>query len=213
MNMKTWAENEVERRIQFEREGASPDEPFLDYTTACLESALEAFNCLLEQDHSGMSIRLTKAFLDRLIDDKPLTAISDTDDVWNPGYTRNDTIIYQCSRMSSFFKTVYPDGHVEYHDNDRVVCYNVDNPMVSFTNNFVSRVVSEIFPIKMPYWPENRPYEVYVKEWLEDPKRGDYDHIEILYIVTPKGDKVDVNRTFKETDDGWEEITDESYHD
>lgn len=211
MGMKDWAKREVELRIQFEQEGVSPDEPFLDYTIACLESALETYNCLLGQGHYGASISVTGAFLDRLIDGKPLTPIKDTDDVWELCYEREDDIkVYQCKRMSSFFKDVYSDDHVEYHDNNRVVCYNVDDPIVSFTDGFVSCVVSEIFPIKMPYWPENRPYRVYVKEWLQNPERGDYDSTEILYIVTPEGDKVDVNRTFKETDDGWEEITNET---
>ena len=211
MDMKTWAENEVERRIEFEQEGASPDEPFLDYTIACLKSALEAYNCLLEQDHSGMSIRFTKSFLDRLIDDKPLTPIEDTEDIWKFTWERNGVKTYQCERMFSLFKEVYPDGSVKYNDNDRVVCYEISAPEISFFSGLLGKIIDEMFPITMPYWPKDNPYKVYVEEFLTDPKNGDYDTMGVLYLRTPDGEKIDINRYFKEAEGGFAEIDEDEY--
>lgn len=44
---------------------------------------MRAFESLLGDGHSGMSIGITKNILNRLIDGKPLTPIEDTEDVWN----------------------------------------------------------------------------------------------------------------------------------
>ena len=55
-----------------------------DYGCACYESALKAFGSLCEDGHSGFSIGLTKAILNRLINNKPLLPIEDTDEVWSP---------------------------------------------------------------------------------------------------------------------------------
>lgn len=43
---------------------------------------MRAFESLLGDGHSGMSIGITKNILNRLIDGKPLTPIEDTEEVW-----------------------------------------------------------------------------------------------------------------------------------
>lgn len=78
MNMRDWAKREIE--IATKREDADNDE--LDYRRACFESAYKAFECLLEDDHSGMSIKVTQSILNRLINHKVLTPIEDTPDIW-----------------------------------------------------------------------------------------------------------------------------------
>ena len=164
--MKTWAEREAAIRIEFERKDKDTDEPFFNYGAACVESALKAFNCLMEDEHSGMSIGFTKAFLNRLIDGKPLTSIEDTDDIWKFCWEHDGVKTYQCERMFSLFKDVYPDGSVEYSDNNRVIWYEVSSPDVSYSSGFVRKIIDEMFPITMPYWPKDNPYEVYVEEFL-----------------------------------------------
>ena len=79
--MKEWAEREVQ--IACKRENPDRKEGEWDYGCACYDSALKAFNSLMEDGHSGMSIEFTKQILNRLIDGKPLTPIEDTEDVWN----------------------------------------------------------------------------------------------------------------------------------
>ena len=127
MSMLEWAKNEV--AIASKRERGNKPEGEWDYGCACYDSAMRAFESLLGDGHSGMSIGITKNILNRLIDGKPLTPIEDTEDVWNVcSRGKNGGVAtYQCKRMSSLFKDVYPDGTVKYHDNDR---YYVLNGMI-----------------------------------------------------------------------------------
>ena len=211
MSMKTWAEREAALRIEFERKDKDTDEPFFNYGAACVESALKAFNCLMDDGHSGMSIGFTKAFLNRLIDGKPLTPIEDTEDVWEFICEHNGVKTYQCTRMSSLFKDEYPDGTVKYHDNNRVVCYEISVPDISFYSGLIRKIIDEMFPITMPYWPKDNPYKVYVEEFLTDPKNGDYDTMGVLYLRTPDGEKIDISRYFKEAEGGFAEIDEDEY--
>ena len=80
-SMERWAENEV--TIACRREKPDRKDGEWDYGCACYESALKAFNSLCEDGHSGFSIGLTKAILNRLIINKPLLPIEDTNEVCN----------------------------------------------------------------------------------------------------------------------------------
>ena len=80
-NLERWAENEV--AIAWRREKPDRKDGEWDYGCACYESALKAFGSLCEDGHSGFSIGLTKAILNRLINNKPLLPIEDTDEVWS----------------------------------------------------------------------------------------------------------------------------------
>lgn len=196
-SMQTWAEREIEIACKHENPDRKPRE--WDYGCACYESALKAFNSLLEDGHSGFSIGMTKHILNRLIEGKPLTPIEDTDDIWDKG-------TYQCKRMSSLFKDIYPDGSIKYHDNDRIYCINVDNPNVSYHSGLVSNLIDEMYPITMPYFPESKPFVVHCEEFLTDPKNGDFDTVGILYVIKPDDERVEINRFFKEGEDDFVEI-------
>ena len=109
-----WARREVEIACKKER-GDSKNKGF-DYGVACYMSALKALESLAGDGHSRFFIRITKSIINRLIDGKPLTPIEDTDDIWNLCNTNEDEVKrYQCSRMSSLFKDVYPDGVVSLY--------------------------------------------------------------------------------------------------
>lgn len=214
MSMKSWAEREVEIACKYENPDRKEGE--WDYGCACYESALKAFKSLMEDGHSGFSIAMTKHILNRLIDHKPLVPIEDTDDIWSErGWSSVETAkTYQCKRMSALFKDVYPDGTVKYTDVNRVTGVNLDNPNVGWYSRITRDIVDELFPLTMPYMPADKPYEVYCEECLSDPKNGDYDTIAVYYILTPDGEKVEVNRYFKEggTVYGcWDEIDCEEY--
>ena len=215
MNMKDWAKREIE--IATKREDGHEGADEFDYTRACLESAYKAFECLLGDGHSGLSIRFTKAVLNRLIDGKPLTPIEDTPDVWSDIAEidfRKDAISYQCNRMSSLFKYVYNDGTIKYKDVNRVSIYSSDDPSSTpWYNGFVANIIDEKFPISLPYFPESKPYRVYIREYLSDPKHGDFDTIGVLYVITPDGEHVDINRFFTESGPTFVEISSEEYAD
>lgn len=68
MNMLEWAKNEI--AIASKRERGNKPENEWDYSCACYDSALNAFESLLGDGHSGMSISFTKNILNRLIDKK-----------------------------------------------------------------------------------------------------------------------------------------------
>ena len=193
-----WAKNEIEIACKRERGNKDPDE--WDYGCACYASAYKAFKSLLRDEHSGMSIKFTQAILNRLINGKPLTAIEDTPDEWNLVTDGK----YQATRMSSLFKDVDKSG-TTYTDIDRFVCIDINNAS-SWTNGFISRILNKEFPIELPYYPYTDPYKVYVEEVLSDKNNGDFDTLAIYYVIDPKGNKVQINRFFKENEDSFEEI-------
>lgn len=210
MDMLEWAKNEV--AIASKRERGDNPECEWDYGCACYDSAMRAFESLLGDGHSGMSIVFTKNILDRLIDKKPLTPIEDTEDVWDYVYRNEDgSKIYQCKRMYSLFKYVAQDGSVTYSDIDRYYCTNEENPHLSWRNNFVAKIYDEMYPLTLPYMPNSRPDVVVCDELLTDRKNGDYDTLAILYVKKADGERVEVNRYFKENEVSFTEISLEEY--
>lgn len=210
MGMLEWAKKEIE--ISFGKEDPNTEEGDWRYGYECAQSALRAFEILCNDGHSGFSIKVTQEILNRLIDGKPLTAIEDIDDIWNYGFINKRGVkTFQCIRMSSLFKYIYPDGTVKYHDVNRYIAVEVDSPDVGFRNGLIIRIVHEMFPITMPYYPENKPYKVYTKELLTDEKNGDFDTIGVLYLIKPNGERVDINRYFKEEADDMVEIDIKEY--
>ena len=214
MSMQTWAEKEIEIACKRERGASGVKNDDWDYGCACYESALKAYKSLMSDGHSGFSIGLTKHILNRLIDGKPLTPIEDTEDVWDDIIDRNDEegyICFQCRRMSSLFKYVYADGTVKYKDVDRYYCVDINNTEVTYYIGLVQRIIDEMFPITMPYFPGN-PIKVYCEDFLTDRKNGDFDTVGIFYAIKPDGEKVEINRFFKESEDGWDEIDEVEYN-
>lgn len=208
MSMMDWAEREIKIACERERDNAPNGE--WDYGVACYESAFKAFKSLCGDEHSGMSIGITKQILNRLIDGRPLTPIEDTDDVWHQ-CNRGDTdkkITYQCNRMSSLFKNVYPDGTVKYHDVDRVRCYGKTNHNIVYHSGLVDRLIHEMYPITMPYCPDGT-IKVCCEDFLVDRRNGDFDTVAIFYADRPDGERVEINRYFKcddWLDNNWVEI-------
>lgn len=210
MSMLEWAKNEV--AIASKRERGDKPEGEWDYGCACYDSAIRAFESLLGDGHSGMSIGFTKDILNRLIDGKPLTPIEDTEDTWEYAYNNSDdSEVYRCKRMSSLHKKITQDGIVTYSDVDRYYCTSKDNPNVSWHNGFVAKIYDEMFPLTMPYMPNNKADVIVCDELLTDRKNGDYDTMAILYIQRANGEKVEVNRYFKEGDTSFVEISLEEY--
>lgn len=201
-----WAKNEIEIACKRERGDKDPDE--WDYGCACYQSAYKAFKSLLSDEHSGMSIKFTQAILNRLINHKPLSAIEDTPDEWilvTDGQ-------YLSARMPGLSKYVDKDGMTTYGDVGRFVCVDI-NGSGSWTNGFISKTLDKQFPISLPYYPYTDPYKVYVQEVLSDENNGDFDTIAIYSVVDPVGNKVNINRFFKEGENSFEEIDEAEFRD
>ena len=212
--MSFWAQREIDIACKRERaENEDPDGTEWDYGCACYESAYKAFKSLMGDGHSGFSINLTKHVLNRLIENKPLTPIEDTPDVWSDILDRRDDKGYTCyqnRRMSALFKYVYDDGRVRYKDIDNNVFINLENDS-SWHNGLVQDICDELYPITIPYSPGSAPYKFYGEEFLTNKKNGDYDTVGILYMVTPGGERVKINRYFKEHGDGFKRISNIEY--
>lgn len=214
MSMESWAEREI--KIFKDKNKPDSDEEF-DYVGECAESALRAYKSLMSDGHSGMSISMTACILNKLIEGKALTSIDDTEDVWNEtiGYSDEKEGIkhYQCNRMTSLFKVVYPDGTVKYTDVDRVRGINIAYPNSGYSSGGIRAIVDEMFPITMPYTPKSKSYEVYTEDFLTDKSKGDYDTVGYLYMVTPEGEKIELNKFYHEFNrhENMKEITKDEY--
>lgn len=213
MNMGDWAKKEVEIACKRERSGNETSKKEWDYGCACYESALKAFESLLEDEHSGFSIRFTQNILNRLIDGKVLTPIEDIPDIWNkPDDYGEGHKTYQCKRMSSLFKDVYDDGTVKYSDVGRYVGIPIENPECCYTNGKIHEIVDEYFPITMPYYPESKKYKIYTDDFLYNEDGGDFDCEAFYYMITPDGEKIELNRFYYYPDnDTIMKITKEQY--
>ncbi len=216
MSMMDWAKREVE--IACKKENPNRKEGEFDYGCACYESALKAFESLCEDGHSGFSIKMTQAILNRLLNIEPLTPIEDTDDIWNKcSRPKDGPEVYQCSRMSSLFKNVYADGTIKYNDINRVCCVNINNPNYTYFSALVRRIIDKMFPITMPYMP-GKPIKVYCEDFLTDKKNGDFDTVGIYYALKEENGeqkRIEINRFFREgkpDESGkWIEISIEEY--
>lgn len=213
MSMTGWAENEV--KIACKRENPDWNGETFDYGCSCYQSALKAYKSLCEDGHSGFSYGITKSILKRLLDEKPLTPIEDTEDVWGMSYKDEDgSESFQCKRMSSLFKHVDKDGNIFYSDCGRDYCQEITNPKDTYSGG-VGNIIDEMFPITMPYYPSAEKYKIVVDTFLAKGFEGDetdYNTRAILYVITPEKERVEVNRYYGEKDGHFVEITKGEYN-
>lgn len=203
--MTEWAKKEVE--LFKEKQD--------DYGKLCADSALNAFLSLMADDHSGLSIKITQKLLNKLIDGQPLQPIEDKDFFVNSkeGFDLFESeeqlkkaglkSSLQCPRMFSLFRKEKLDGTVIYNDVGRTIfvdIYDENNPS-TWHSSEADKIVDELFPIKMPYYPSPKQYKVYGKSMYVDEKGNDKtkEHIGMFnktiyeYLITPEGEKIELN--------------------
>lgn len=216
MKMSEWAKREVE--IACKKENPNWDGKSFDYGCACYQSALKAYNSLYEDEHSGMSFALTRNILIRLMNGNPLTPITDNDffiesnmPFESPEYLKEKGLKskLQCPRMTSLFREETLDGKVSYTDVDRVIF--VDKNGHTWFSGLTRDIIDKMFPITMPYVPSNEKYKVYGDDFLLDKNNGDYDHKAFMYVITPKGEKIELDEYYKEIDGKMVKISKEEY--
>ena len=218
MGTYTWAEQECRLACKKENPNFDFDSDDFDSGCSCYKSALKAYKSLVEDEHSGMSFSFTRDILERLMRREPLTPI--TDDDFKGGsliYSDEDLASMglkseiQCPRMSSLFRKETVDGKVTYCDVNRAYSINVENPSDTFYCGRETNIVDEMFPIKMPYLPEKEEYKAYIQTFLADKKNGDFDTQGILYLITPEGKRIDINRYYTEKAGKMVEISKDEY--
>lgn len=220
MSMMNWAEQECRLACKRENPDFDFDSDDFDYGCSCYKSALKAYKSLCEDGHSGTSWGFTKNILIKLMEGQPLTPITDEDFfiVKSGIQFESDESLkerglkssLQCPRMHSLFRDETLDGKVIYHDNDRAYYVNVEDPSDTFHS--WTGFLDEMFPITMPYTPEKGKYKIFAQTFLTDKKNGDFDTRGILYLETPKGEKVYVDIYETERDGEWVRISGTEYN-
>lgn len=212
MATKDWAENEVRNICKKINPNFELGKEHFDYDCSCYESALKAFKSLCDDGHSGCSFGFTKNILIRLMNSLPLSPITEEDFGDSPtgiNYPNDGDKEYQCKRMSPLFKNVYKDGTISYSDISRYYCINIENPSDTY---YTKTPIDELFPITLPYYPTVEKYKFYTQTFLTDKRNGDYDTKAFLYVITPEGEKVEVNKFYAEINKEWKEISEEEYN-
>lgn len=207
MNMTDWARREVELACK-----SDPKEDGVLYAQICFQSALKAFESICNDELTGFQVSFVRDILVRLLNRKPLTHIDDIPESWAPCMFVDKDLKedLQCVRMSSLFKQVHHDGTVRYRDVNRVVCTDQASS-TTWHNGLADRIVDEMFPIKFPYYPADKPYKVRMNEYLTDRKYGDFDTVMYIDVTSPDGTVTRINRYFGETEEGWKELTSDEF--
>lgn len=193
MKLSEWGRNELEIVT------AGCDE----YMKLCYESALKAYESLLDDGHSGMSFSITKNILDRLMNSLPLTPITEEDfkDVEPNKFGYAECKTYQCPRYSALFKNVRNDN-ITYNDVQRTVFYDAKGH--TWGSGLADSIIDEKYPITLPYIPSINKYKVYGWDCMYDEKNGIYEqpgsfNIKYFdYVITPEYDKVKLDKLYLE---------------
>lgn len=187
MTTEQWAKNEVEIAMDKERKAAEKDKDGVvevGYANACYQSALKAYHCMCEDDHSGMSWSITANILIRLLREAPLTAIEEDEDCWSDKDSLNGD--QQCLRRFSLFRRKQPDGTYSYHDIDLVCTCCVENGhFFTCTSKKGDDIAEKFFGplIKFPYYPSPDRYQV---RMIEFDNLCDEHGNEICYVISAK---------------------------
>ena len=201
MTREEWAENECRLLLEKEQQPDGKKDILDGYGERCIKSALKAYKSLCEDGHSGMSIAFTKSILDHLLNDEPLTPITEKDFDGVKPSDHGGYLCYQCPRMTSLFKDVYPDGKVDYVDVDRVIVVDKDNS--TWNMGFVRRLIDEKYPIKFPYYGREKFY-VYAETYTITEKgekiyeRGQFNAMFIKNVKLPDGTIEEWNKEYRD---------------
>lgn len=215
MTMTEWAEREIAAACK--RENPNWDGKSFDYGCSCYQSALKAYNSLMDDGHSGYSFGMTKNILKKLLDNIPLLPITDKDFFIDERESlesseslkkRGLKSSIRCPRRSSLFRKENFEGNIKYTDVDRYYCINAEKPSYTFISS-ITNFIDELYPISMPYTPSPTKFKVYVREWLTDNTHGDFDVQEVIGYEDQQGQWHDYSKLIYDDGNGLHEITDE----
>ena len=204
-NEKKRAEKEV-KILKEELEKKYPGSTYIwDTTLKVYKTLISKYPYIFTSDF-GYRNRVLQN-IQELTEGFPLTAIDNTNADWqeipNGALTKmrkaNVVEKYRSGRLSSLFKEAYKDGHVEYHDNYRVITENYITG-TEYAFGLSNLIYDEMYPIKMPYNHKSEwGARVYIHDFVSDPedKESNFDTIAILFAKKPDGKIVSINRYFR----------------
>lgn len=198
VDMKKWAENEVELAIK------DIDEEDMDRMKVIYNSALKAYESLIDDRHSGLTFSIVKSILMDLLDERPLSPIEESDDLWE----EVEENWYQCKRAPYLFKVIDEKGNMTYTDLKRVEGVTTENGTnYVHYNSFTRKMIDDLYPITFPYLPLKKPYEVRYIEFIYQ----DVHYISFGRLTTPEGKHEQLYGYFKLVDDKLEEMDPEEW--
>ena len=212
-NPDKWAEERKAKEKSSKHE--ADDEGFIEYACACVDSAAKAYKAMLKAENP-VSDR-AKKLLNRLIKGQPLSPITEEDfkaalhrplDDWEIDWLKRNHLKShtRCPRMSSLFREEDLDGNVTYSDNEHA--FFVNQRGIQWYSATAREVVNKMFPITMPYYPTEKPYLVYGREYYmegdedkSEEHRGTTNVTYYDYLITPDGKRVELNIKIDERED------------
>ena len=215
MTIVKWAEREIAAACK--RKNPNWDGKSFDYDCSCYQSALKAYKSLIDDGHSGYSFSITKNILKKLLDEIPLSPITDKDffidkyeSIESDESLRKRGLksYIQCPRRSSLFREEDLNGNIKYIDIERYYCINAENPSDTFSSS-LNNFIDKLYPITMPYIPSSERFKVYVKYWLTDKNHGDFDVQEVIGYKDQQGRWHDYSEFIYHDNNDLHVITDE----
>ena len=202
----------AEKEIKISKEKLGKEHPELLFVW---EEALKVYNLIISR---YPHIFNNRDFGERVLQNVrclnegfPLTPIEDDDADWQE--IQNGALVnmrkanvvekHRSNRLSSLFKEVYKDGHIEYHDNYRVTTENFITG-AEYVFGLSNLIYDEMYPIKMPYdYEKEWGAKVYIHDFVSDPedKESNFDTIAVLFAKEPGGKIVSINRYFRVPND------------
>ena len=206
--MFQWAEHEVELACRRKCDiGIASENDKPDCAGDSYDVALAAFKKCTDGNLDSPQFQIMTGILERLLHGLPLTSITESDFVDEsispdefeiiPWYADelpyDDSSCIQCSRCDSVFKIKDKNGEVMYTDFNRGYFVNIDNPNDIYSSDM--SFLDKMYPIKMPYFPKSKKFVIYERRFIADELNSDwdYDTVGTLYMLTPDGERVDLN--------------------
>lgn len=199
----------AEKEVNFLKEKLEKEHPGSTYIW---DITLKVYKTLISKHphvfQSGTNYeRVVLKNVQELVEGFPLTPIEEENADWQEisnGASikmRKANVVekYRSGRLSSLFKEVYKDGHVEYHDNYRVTTENFITG-TEYVFGLSNLIYDEMYPIKMPYNHKSKwGAKVYIHDFVSDPedKESNFDTIAVLFAKKPDGKIVSINRYFR----------------
>ena len=194
MSMVEFAENELNLLLN-----TCTDDEAKNMQKVINKDILDIIKLFSEQGHSGFSAHYSMNILKRLMDYKPLSAITDDESEWTK-LDYDEDLAYQCKRCPSLFKD--KNGRV-YNVEGRV--FSDDNGHTWYTNGN-----SRIY-VELPYTVPDKPEYVVIDNMQQ--RNAILTNIinTISNIDDSKLKNLDVNKITEDTK--LEELLDNSYFD
>ena len=206
-NEKKRAEKEI-KILKEELEKEHPGSTYIwDATLRVYRTLVDRYPYVFTSDGGYYYGKSVLNNVQELLNKLPLTQIKDGNADWqeipNGALTKmrkaNVVEKYRSNRLSSLFKEVYKDGHIEYHDNYRVTTENYITG-TEYVFGLSNLIYDEMYPIKMPYNHKSEwGAKVYIHDFVSNPgdKESNFDTIAVLFAKEPGGKIVSINRYFR----------------